>query len=844
MASAGRDVSSPTPSLKRRGSLKDYLSSLSMRPKLPSIRSRKSTTSLNSIANSRDNYAPYAVHQQNMAPAILRDADATTRLLECILESQGGKRALARLARTCKALKEPALDKLWKDLDSFVPLVSLFPSSLMRRAKRPAFGLARPPAPADWERVLLYAERVHSITYIECHKNVAQSIFPTLAACPQDHLLPNLETLIWKAETREGLELCRPYLSTKLQSFTLEMGVRAPKINDFLDEVMAKTKLTSFVFTLHSNIPENFVEKVQTQTRLEKLALMLPGALSAKVGKWISTLPLLKSLQLDLTNAGSRAVECFFNDISPGSGYSTPSSVSGTDSGVFSGDDELDFSHFRKSAARLTNDGPRRRPFAQLTQVNLTGEAGNVAIFLRHASSPLTQLELAIEDPPVPHEWKELCMQVSDSFGSTLQTLRITPSSASRYAELSRSTSRGGDIQLRHLTLEHFGALPRLQRFEIELPESAVFHNVDAEHLAHVCPNVEVVRLCGQVRFPPAFGPPYLTLEGIIPLTSRCRRLHTLAVVVHALNGRDDIYKELELSSRALVRLNVGHSWVKNPLETAILLSHIAPHLESLKWFNQASRLGAVDSHASAWQKVQDFLPPMQRMRLIERSLLPKPIILPPPPKVDKQIDATVHKVSRGILVKPSYVESSTQIIPPAMIDVEVECLPQTTSVEIDATPAYVTEEVDAVPMSLEQSVDATPQTEDIGTDALELELESTSSDSTEDPIMSQFTMPSLISTFTPSLHGIITLPIRAVRIYTYYLTLPVRYMLSFTPLTSTPSASAYATIEMDSSASESEPEEERISEKYMNHMSSSTYTTHTNGLADQNAPTDVSVCL
>ncbi|KAI0095121.1 hypothetical protein BDY19DRAFT_880298 [Irpex rosettiformis] len=828
-------MSSSTPSLNRKGSLRDYFPSLPLRSKLPSIRSRKSTASLNSLFSS---YAPYVVHQQSMTPIILRDADATNKLLECILESPGGRKTLARLSRTCKAFKEPALDMLWRDLDSFVPLVSVFPNILMKRSRKPSMGLAKEPEADQWEKVLGYAERVRSITYVQAFNNVSPDIFPILAACPREYLLPNLKALTWKAENLQGLMYCRPYLTTKLESFTLEMGARAPKINDFLDEVMSKTKLTSFSFTLHSNIPENFVEKVHAQTRLEKLALMLPGILTAKIGKWASTLPLLKTIQLDLTNASSRAVENFFNDISPGSGYSTPSSVSGTDSGVFSGEDDIDFSEFRKSAARLTSDGPRLRPFAQLTQVNLTGEAGNIATFLRHVTSPLTLLELAIEDPPLPHEWRELCLQVSDGFGLTLQTLRIMPTSTARFAELVRSTSRGGDVQLRHLTLEHLGPMTRLQRFEIELPESAIFHNVDVAHLARACPNLEIARLCGQARFPPSFGPPYLTLEGIIPLTSQCKRLHTLAVVVNALDGRDEIYKELKLSSRALTRLNVGHSWCKNPLETAILISHIAPHLDSLKWFSPAIRAGSVDSHAAAWRKVQEFLPPMQRMRLIERSLLPKPIILPPPPKVDKQVDATVRKVNRGVLVKPAYVEISTQIIPPTMVETGIECQPETSSVEVDATPRYATAEITAIPEVFEQGVNAMPDTDDRGIDVMEIESELSES-SGEDPVISQFSMPPLLSTFTPSLQGIITLPMRAVRVYTYYLTLPVRYMLSFTPLMSAPSPSTYAKIE-NGSTSSSDSREEKISEKSISHVSSFTSSHENHVVPFQNASTDV----
>lgn len=37
------------------------------------------------------------------------------------------RRTLADLARTCKTLKEPALDSLWLDLDSLYPLLTCLP---------------------------------------------------------------------------------------------------------------------------------------------------------------------------------------------------------------------------------------------------------------------------------------------------------------------------------------------------------------------------------------------------------------------------------------------------------------------------------------------------------------------------------------------------------------------------------------------------------------------------------------------------------------------------------------------------------------------------------------------
>lgn len=76
-----------------------------------------------------------------MFPLILRDSEATTKLLEAILESSNGRRSLSRLARTCRALSEPALNILWRDLDSLVPIIGLFPGQLLKKARKPGLGL-------------------------------------------------------------------------------------------------------------------------------------------------------------------------------------------------------------------------------------------------------------------------------------------------------------------------------------------------------------------------------------------------------------------------------------------------------------------------------------------------------------------------------------------------------------------------------------------------------------------------------------------------------------------------------------------------------------------------------
>lgn len=119
---------STPPNLNRRSSLISYISSIP-RPRLPSLRSRKSTSS--SLSQR---------HRSTMVPSILSNPEVTAKVLEYILDTPNGRRSLSRLARTCKAFKEPALNLLWRDLDSFLPLISLFPSGLMKRSRRPALG--------------------------------------------------------------------------------------------------------------------------------------------------------------------------------------------------------------------------------------------------------------------------------------------------------------------------------------------------------------------------------------------------------------------------------------------------------------------------------------------------------------------------------------------------------------------------------------------------------------------------------------------------------------------------------------------------------------------------------
>lgn len=71
---------------------------------------------------------------------LVQDPDLFKYLLNYILDTPGGRRSVARIARTCRSTMDPALDTLWRELDSLVPLLSLMPGNLFKRPKRPGLG--------------------------------------------------------------------------------------------------------------------------------------------------------------------------------------------------------------------------------------------------------------------------------------------------------------------------------------------------------------------------------------------------------------------------------------------------------------------------------------------------------------------------------------------------------------------------------------------------------------------------------------------------------------------------------------------------------------------------------
>ncbi|KAJ6466117.1 hypothetical protein C8R47DRAFT_41131 [Mycena vitilis] len=109
---------------------------------------------------------------------------------------------LAALARTSEIFQDVALDALWAFQDTFAHILGCMPRDLwtsefdsdtVHRVR-----LRRPITLADWERPLLYMNRVKTLSCESLDAVPDPQVFDTVTLClPTEHFFPNMDELVW-----------------------------------------------------------------------------------------------------------------------------------------------------------------------------------------------------------------------------------------------------------------------------------------------------------------------------------------------------------------------------------------------------------------------------------------------------------------------------------------------------------------------------------------------------------------------------------------------------------------------------------------------------------------------
>ncbi|KAJ7321364.1 hypothetical protein DFH08DRAFT_1033961 [Mycena albidolilacea] len=137
---------------------------------------------------------------------------------------------LAGLARTCRAFQDPGLNGLRKSQTGLALALRCFPDDLWDRSngseKLTFTGLKRPLVLADWERPLLYWNRIQCF-YIHSFdpEEISPAVCETLRmCCPTQHLFPTLREIKWFDEDPFRLSIFAIFLSPQVRRIGLFPG--------------------------------------------------------------------------------------------------------------------------------------------------------------------------------------------------------------------------------------------------------------------------------------------------------------------------------------------------------------------------------------------------------------------------------------------------------------------------------------------------------------------------------------------------------------------------------------------------------------------------------------------
>ena len=208
---------------------------------------------------------------------------------------------------------------------------------------------------------------------------------------------------------------------------------------------------------------------------------------------------------------------------------------------------------------------------------------------------------------------------------------------------------------------------------------------------------------------------------------------------------------------------------MKDSLQVAILLSHLAPHIDNLKWLNERGpRSNTLNMNADGWHKVCEYLPHLQAIRLSEQRMSAVEIVVPPQMS-EKSVDATTLSIDTGVQAVVQTTECSVQFSP-ILVDREISAVPGVNEVSIDARPTLSEAGVLVIPTLLEKSIGTSVVGKAVGS------LTNTASKSLESII--EAVMPNEISANQTEPAPELSFPMKMVRAYVYFVTFPIRFLL------------------------------------------------------------------
>ncbi|KAG2127976.1 hypothetical protein DEU56DRAFT_982635 [Suillus clintonianus] len=454
-------------------------------------------------------------------------------------------------ARTCSAVSDPALDILWSEQSSLVPLIRCLPRDTWEVGKDNYIYLCHEPLPMEWERIKMNASRIRRLipnsnrtSYPKLHISVLHQLF---ASFPPTSIFPNLCALHFEAvsnllECRSDLSLLRQFLSPALEllSFDVPSGVLA----DELDRLVAALPEASGLRQLSISVdpsPHGSHLTLPLQNMQKLNVLSMDGVDACPMMHNISNLQHLRHLHsLVLTlQEGSGGMEK-----------------------LPSGDMPLELSTL-KSFVLYADRIQRCTHF-----------------LLRVVTPQLSSISIKYHKHALQEEVREFVLSLPTYCQTFASLEEISVGSLSAWEPHPGSTLPSDIfrplLKFRKLAIVNFIEVGRY-RLDDAFIEDAAAAWADLRELRFASNQTDT----STVR---------VTLTGILSLASRCRSLRILHLTFnatafptfpHAADGRPEFWP----TQTALQKLHVGHSKVAADAYVPFWLAVVFPNLGDLTWY-------------------------------------------------------------------------------------------------------------------------------------------------------------------------------------------------------------------------------------------------------------------
>lgn len=218
-------------------------------------------------------------------------------------------RSLPALASTSRIFERPALDVLWRNLQSVEPLVKCLPSDLFG-IELGRMVLLKPLDARIWGILCKYTSRVHSITQSD-RLAVIEPLGSLMLSCPSTpaSLFPNLRRLKWHTDgTHCAAEFLRMAFVPTLLSLDMQISSASSIFLSVLSSLGTLCPDLQIMIILLPSATNDLLRKTspfvaQSISQLHRLRRLIVWDLGNQGNEHLMQLPALRTLMLDLTSS-------------------------------------------------------------------------------------------------------------------------------------------------------------------------------------------------------------------------------------------------------------------------------------------------------------------------------------------------------------------------------------------------------------------------------------------------------------------------------------------------------------------------------------------------------------